>query len=260
MATITILAGLLGATKESIAQNLASNQKNKDKVENISWVNNNANTLANEDPLAFTQQNVIKYFWTNNKDLETLRANNKTAQELQYYTNSLIKKLGNWTIKNNINDLIRKHIIKNISDPRQQIRSIMYALESEIFWWDASVKSVFWDIFIPEEKDYWNFDIVSSFWEEYIKLISSDLDRIMKEIEQWNQRIEQWNQRIEQWMKKLEENRLKIENTMGFITPEIVKEDPKIKERIIYRRQRYKDLKQEPTNPHIIDLFKALDE
>lgn len=40
MATITILAGLLGVTKESIAQNLANNQKNKNNI-----VNTNTNTL-----------------------------------------------------------------------------------------------------------------------------------------------------------------------------------------------------------------------
>ena len=93
MATITILAGLLGVTKESIAQNFADNQKNKDNIENTNGVNNSANILANQDPLAFTQQNIIKYFGTSNKDLINLKENNKTSQELQSYVNFLNEKI-----------------------------------------------------------------------------------------------------------------------------------------------------------------------
>lgn len=246
MATITILAGLLGVTKESIAQNFADNQKNKDNIENTNGVNNSANILANQDPLAFTQQNIIKYFGTSNKDLINLKENNKTSQELQSYVNFLNEKIWNWSIRSKINELIKQHIIQKISDPKQQIRAIMYALESEVFWSDLSITPFFWNVFVPEEKNYWNFDIVSAFWEAYRIRLETNINQMMKEIEQWKQ--------------KLEWNRIEIEKTLQLITPETVKSDPNIKKRIIYRRQRYKDLEQEPKDNHIIELFKALDE
>ena len=61
MATITILAGLLGVTKESIAQNFASNQKNKAQIEN-NQAANSINIRNTNDPIGYAFDNIDKYY------------------------------------------------------------------------------------------------------------------------------------------------------------------------------------------------------
>jgi hypothetical protein len=221
----SVLAWILLTSKDALAQNIASNQKNKADIENTeNW---QINSLALNNPLAFTLKNIYKYY---------------PDKEIEEHANFLINRLWNWMIRDSINDLLSTYIIKNISDPKQQIWTIMYSLEDDVFWWDKEVKAVFSSKY--EVENPINFKISRKFEKAFKLRITTNLNQMLKDIEQWK--------RI------LEENRIRIEKIMEFITTDMVKSDPKTKELIESWNQRYINLKQEPTNPHIISLFEAL--
>ena len=280
MAGLAIFAGVLATSKDSLAQNLTANQQNKANTENV--VTKDANVLIQKDPLAFVQQNIGKYY-PNPVDVE--------------HVNNLITRIGNWKIKNAINEIIIATVLPEISDPKQQIRTIIRGLERYVFAW-LDFQAVFSNNNYPENPDNWKVsrkfgreckarfdenmeqlqkDIEQ--WEERIKQWEERIEQLDKDIKQWEERIKQWEERIkqweerikqweerikqldkdiEQWNKKLEENRLEIEKMLQSITPDMMKADPEIKKIIIKRQQRYKDLNQTPSDPHIISLFEAL--
>jgi len=265
IAGLTILAWILGTTKEALAQNLANRNTNTPQTENTNWVTSNANSLAYSDPLAFVQKNIIKYFWTNSDDINKLKSEGYSSQDLQNYINLLNKKIGNWMIKDHVNDIIRQYIIANVPDTRSQIEGIINLLESDIFWDDMSFKKIFWDIFMFEEKNYYIFELVSDWWVahrkrliENIEQMNKNIEQMNKNIEQMNKNIEQMNKNIEQMNKDIEEASIRIENIMKFISPDMVKTDPKVKELVLKRQQKYQRLNQTPKDSHIIALFNAL--
>ncbi|MDD3262705.1 MAG: hypothetical protein PHR61_02560 [Candidatus Absconditabacteria bacterium] len=244
----SVLAGFLLTSKDALAQNIASNDKNKAQTENTDGVTNNANSLAYTDPLAFTQQNIQNYF---------------PDQESINQANFLINRLGKGTIRNQVNQLIIESIVNNISDPKQQIRTIIFALERYVFGGDRDVTNIFSKN--NQSREAANFKASMKFGKAFMDRYKSNLDQMIKDIEQGKKDIEQGKKDIEQGKKdieqgreRLEKNRLEIENTMQFITPDMVKSDPNIRNIIIRRQQRYKNLGQTPTNPHIISLFDAL--
>lgn len=227
VAGLAILASILSTSKDSLAQTLANNWANKAPIENTNWVKSNTNSLAYSDPLTFTLQNIANYY---------------PDQQSIDQAHLLIEKIGTGTIKTQINQLIIENIINNISDPKQQIWTILYWLEKYVFMGDDEVKMAFSDK--NEVEDVNNFKSSRKFWREYTNRIYAALEEMDKDIEQWK--------------KTLEENRIKIENRMKFITPDMVKSDENIRNIVTRRQQRYKNLNQTPTNPHIISLFAAL--
>lgn len=196
MATITILAGLLGVTKESIAQNLASNQKNKAQTEN-NQAANNINIRNTEDPIRYAFNNIEKYY--------PIKNDPKVSQYLENFKKEL-----NWP-RAKIKIAEANKILKSIGLPKTRSDKdittfIAWISELEVM----SEWTLFSDTYreegqIPEETKYYdNFKkTYTDRFDAYEKQFNENLAQLQQKIKDLEQSIKDKEQIYQQQIKDI---------------------------------------------------------
>jgi len=170
LATTALLLALNG-WDPSFAQ---TPQNNSNKV--TTTVNINTN-----DALSFAVNNVDKYY-----------------PDMKWHLDSLVDHFRDQEQKDTVNFLFQTCVLKNITDPKKQVASIIYCIEHFVFKWDKKLKKTFsekYDIGTVIDDDEYEYLINFNKWYNkrfkwYYKKLNNILDEQNKTIERINKQIE----------------------------------------------------------------------
>ena len=232
MAGLTILASILGTTKETLAQNLA-NQKNITKTE--------INTSNSLSPIDFAITNVGKYY-----------------PDMVDYT----KKLLNSFISKEQKDFVNKtltELIKKYPNDKDKIKFIIGTLEWNVFMNWATFSDTYW--LDPTDLD---FEIDEEFNIAYDKRFSTNLANLQKEVKEMEKYIKNTKEDIKNTkedIKKLEEKTQKHLITITTIMKNFSKEDIKNNKdlyELVKKTKNRTDTYNLTTTPHMQELYSII--
>jgi hypothetical protein len=247
---VSLLAGFLLTSKDALAQNIASNQKNKAQTEN-NQAANNINIRNTNNPIGYAFDNIDKYYPIKNNTKV-----NEHMTKLRQHRNTT-----RWKIKwEEVNKILNSIQRPNNRTEKDIVTFIVWITELEVIrsWTD------FADNFreedqIPEETKYYDlfkktYTDRFNAYEKQFNANLAQLQQLIKDLEQKKSDLEQKKSDLEQGIDKDIES---INKSLSVFTPEQVLENQylydnikKIKEGFIKRKRKW--------SPHTEKLFSVI--
>ncbi|MFA6256212.1 MAG: hypothetical protein WC606_03430 [Candidatus Absconditabacterales bacterium] len=207
--------------------------QNKNNIDDKAFEQAQSNLNGNNDALSFAVNNVSKYY-----------------PDMKEHLDSLVNHFRDQEQKDTVNFLFQKHILKNITDPKKQVTSILYCIEHFVFKGDSKLKKTF------SEK----YDIDTSINDDEYEYLINFNKGYNKRFKGYYKKLEQilvdMNKIIDENNKIIEKQKQQIEGIVNTFTANDVKNNFTIKKLVLDTETLY--IKHKYIIPtHLTELIKA---